>query len=230
MAVAAFDDAVRSVHLAYATGSTTRAVSAPGGAWPGTRSGLPRDRRRRSLETDDAFRARIQLAPEGPSAGTRDAYRLAALNADGGVRAVDVWWPASGIVSIAVQAHDAEAEAEIVSRVRSAVGRDDVRRLTDVLDAFAAPVSTYAIEADLYVRPGPDLDVIEDLARSRIAAAAEARRLPGRDVPRSALIHAAAVSGVDRVVLLAPAADLVADPGDVLAVASISLRMLAHDG
>jgi phage-related baseplate assembly protein len=92
------NDAAHAFMLAYATGSDLDHI----GAWPysvtralidaGDSSAYPP--RPAVYESDTAFRARIQLAPEGWStAGARGAYQFHALSASPDVRDVDVTAP-----------------------------------------------------------------------------------------------------------------------------------------
>lgn len=118
-------------------------------------------------------------------------------------------WPGSVIVSVLTREGDGTASPDVIAAVTSALTSEDVRPLTDHVTVASAQILSYAVDADLYTFDGPDARVvIAEAHRRLIEFQREAHRL-GRDVPLSAIYAALHAEGVQRVVLRAPAADIV---------------------
>jgi phage-related baseplate assembly protein len=100
----------------------------------------------------------------------------------------------------------------LLDAVEAVVNGDTVRPLTDQVTVQSAALVPFAIEANLTLYAGPDAGLIEDTARAALAAFLAANRKLGRDHPRSALIAALHVAGVQKVDLVEPAADVVVTP------------------
>lgn len=163
-------------------------------------------------ETDDAFRTRIQLAPEAMSvAGPEGAYRYHAL-AVTGVKDVAISSPSPGTVLVSVLSASGIGvpTSQLLAAVRAALTAEDVRPLTDYVLVESANVGLYNIVATLYIQSGPDSAVVLALAQERIAAYVAAQHRLGRGVPLSGIYGALHVSGVDRVELATP---LTSQPG-----------------
>lgn len=121
--------------------------------------------------------------------------------------------PLPGDVSLAVlpTLESAEPGDELVNTVLRVLSAEDVRPLTDRPRAQLGKPTPYQVIADLELESGPDPAVV--LSASRVgldAAIAEARSLEGQ-LPLSALYAALHVSGVRRVRLTSPVADVVCD-------------------
>lgn len=211
-----FDDAAKGLLLAFATGANldqlaalydvARLVVTPA---TGTTEAV--------MESDAAFRQRIQLAPHSFSvAGPELAYVFHARSAHGDVADATATSPSPGevVVTVLAASGDGVPSVEVLDAV-DAVLQGPVRPLTDHVTVQPATLVEFAIEAELYVFAGPDQGLILATAEAALAAhLAEARRL-GRDVPRSALIAALHVGNVQRVNLIEPAADVVIGTGEV---------------
>ncbi len=163
------------------------------------------------MESDNDFRRRITLAPEGYSvAGPRGAYIFYALSADPDVADASAISPAPTEVEVYVLARDGDGTASpaLLATVNAALGGEDVRPLGDLVTVHSADVIDYAIAATLYTFAGPDKDVVLAEAQRRIDAWVAENRKMGRDITRAAIIAALFAGGVQNVVLPSPAADL----------------------
>lgn len=209
------NDAAREVMLAYATGSNLDHLGAIFGvARQVLDEGDPGRGVARVPETDEDFRRRIQLGPEGFSvAGPEGAYIFHTLSADPRVLDASATSPEPGEVLISVLSRDGDgtADAALLAQVERKLNAEDVRPLTDHVRVQSAQVVAYQVDATLFTFAGPDSDVVLEQARTRLQRyVSESHRL-GRDITRSALFAALHAEGVQRVELIAPATDLVMD-------------------
>lgn len=198
----AIDDAQAAVLLAFATGPFLDRLGDSHTA-------------RADGETDDRYRARIQLAPEAfASAGTPGGYIYHAVSASPLVRDVGLTVVNKATMDVGVEitilssAGNGEPSDDLMRLVRQRLLADDVRLATDNLMVRAAKVIQYDVSAVLQLRTGPDPALIRANAITALRAAAERYKRVGGDVPRNALEAALYVAGVERVVMAAPTADV----------------------
>ncbi|MFA7604027.1 MAG: baseplate J/gp47 family protein [Novosphingobium sp.] len=186
------------------------------------------------MEGDDEYRRRLLLAPEAyATAGTEGGYLYHALSADVGVINADVWADAAaGTAHVAIQAREglAGASDDLVEKVRSHLHRRDVKPLTDVVSVRSVTVHEYAIKVIVYIRPGPDPAAVRAAVGDSLAAMVAGRRMPGRDVPKSAISAAATVGPVDRVVVQQPLSDVVMGRGELAVCTGVEIAVETHDG
>lgn len=165
-----------------------------------------------TMESDDAFRSRIQLAWEALStAGPSGAYVYHALSADASIIAVTVQEPEPVEVLITVQTADNDgiASEAVLAAVTAALADDRTARpLSDQVTVQAASAVDFTVEAAIYVEPGPDSLVVLDAATASLDSYLSDRGLLGRPVTRSGVSAALSVTGVWNVVLTEPAADV----------------------
>ena len=182
-------------------------------------------------ESDLDLRTRILLAPESYSvAGPVGAYRYHALSADPDVADADAFSPAPGEVVVVVlsRSGDGVPAAEVLETVEASVAGDTVRPLTDHVTVQAVQLVPFDTVAVLEVFAGPDQNLILQQAAASLDALYDRSRRIGRDVPRSAIIAALHVGGVERVNLQSPAADVaiartqVSAPGAITLTAQVS--------
>ncbi|MGS6617911.1 baseplate assembly protein [Klebsiella pneumoniae] len=167
------------------------------------------------MENDEALRLRAQAAFEGMSvAGPSAAYEYFARSASGKVAAVRATSPAPAEVVVAILSSDGDGTAsdELIATVQAAVNDEDTRPLGDRVTVRSAEIIEYAIDATLYLYPGPESEPIINAALASLRAfLADADKKIGRDVVRSAISASLHVQGVQRVVINAPASDLQID-------------------
>ena len=177
-------------------------------------------------ESDEDFRRRIQLGPEGFSvAGPEGAYVFHALSADPRVLDASATSPAPGEVVVSVLSREADGTATqgLLDIVEAKLSADDVRPLTDHVLVKPATIVTYSVDATLFTFAGPDSQVVLAEARTRLDRyISESHRL-GRDVTRSGLFAALHAEGVQRVEIVHPAADVVVDRTQATHCAGVTL-------
>lgn len=121
--------------------------------------------------------------------------------------------PLPGDVSLAVlpRIDSPEPGDELVRTVQAALSAEDVRPLTDRPRVQLGEPTPFKVEATLELQAGPDPDVVQAAVRMSLdKAIAEARRLEGQ-LPMSAIYAALHVTGVSRVKLIQPVADVTSD-------------------
>ncbi|MDD5175751.1 MAG: baseplate J/gp47 family protein [Sterolibacterium sp.] len=228
---ARINDAARAVMLASAAGAdlenlsalfgVTRLVTAPGDP-DATPPVLP------TYETDASLRTRTQLAVDGFStAGPTAAYRFHAISSSGDVKDVAVDSPDPGEVRVTVLSNsgDGVPDAPLLAIVAAALNAETVRPLTDLVTVEAASVSTYVVTAELTLYPGPAAGPVQAAAQAAVAAyVANIHRL-GYDVVLTGLLAALHQSGVQRVSLTAPVADIARGPREAAYCTDITITV-----
>lgn len=163
------------------------------------------------MESDTAFRKRIQMAPQGFSvAGPEGAYIFHTLSADGRVLDCTATSPTPGqvVITLLSTETDGTASAELIAVVGKALNAQDVRPLTDEVLVQSAQIVHYTVKAQIYTDQGPDTDVVLDAVQKSIQAYVAEQRKVGLKVPLSGIYAALHLSGVQRVDLISPAADV----------------------
>lgn len=228
-----FNDRARSLMLAFAGGAdldhlaalfgVTRLVVTPANPVTGAAA---------VLESDDALRRRILLAPDSWSiAGPASAYVYHALSAAPTLADASATSPSPGEVVVAILSASGTgaANAGEIAAVEAVVNADGVRPLTDHVTVQSAQILPYAVQATLTLYAGPDSATIMAAAQASIAAFTAAARRLGRDVPRSALIAALHVGGVQKVALAQPSADVICTPLQAANCTGITLSQAGVD-
>lgn len=119
-----------------------------------------------TMELDDAFRARLQLAPQALSvAGPEGAYKVIAMGAHPDVVDVDVTSPSP--CEILVQVLHNSSDPDIITKVYAALSPKNVRPIGDRVTVEAAVRETSSAHVRVYVSDGPDLSVLQAAAQAR---------------------------------------------------------------
>jgi len=163
------------------------------------------------LESDADFRRRVQLSLEGHStAGPRGAYIFWALSADADVKdaSVDSPTPGAVVVTVLSRSGDGAPDAGLLTIVADALNDDDVRPLTDQLSVQAPTILAYQVTAELTLYHGPDGAEVLAAAQAAITTYADAMHRLDHDITLSGIYAALHQSGVQRVELTSPAADI----------------------
>lgn len=176
-------------------------------------------------EDDERLRERIRLAPEHFSvAGPRLAYRYHAMSADASVLDVAVRSPEPGLVVLHPLTVSGLPSADIKARVLAAASAEDVRPLCDEVSVQDPVDFPYWVEAVITPYGWADAATVRQAAQDAVTAfCATKSRALGQDIARSALIAALHVTGVKRVALIHPAADITADVHHWTHAASITV-------
>lgn len=165
-------------------------------------------------ESDDEFRRRLVLAPEGYSvAGPAGAYIFHALSADPDVLDASATSPTPGQVLVTVLSRqgDGSAPPALTNAVATYLSADTRRPLTDLVQVRSATIVPYDIAATVTTYGGPDPAIVLKEARARLDAYVARCHRIGLDVTRSGIFGALHVEGVHNVTLTRPAADVVVD-------------------
>ncbi|NIE70336.1 baseplate assembly protein [Pantoea sp. Acro-807] len=166
------------------------------------------------MESNDDYRARIAAAFEGLSvAGPTGAYEYHARSADGRVADASAISPSPAVVTVTVLARegDGTAAADLLAVVDKALNDENVRPVADRVNVRSADIVNYAIEAEIFIYPGPEAEPVRAASEAKLATYVTAQKRLGRDIRLSALYAAIHVEGVQRVNLIQPVADVVLD-------------------
>lgn len=184
-------------------------------------------------ETDARYRRRISLASEQKAGGRLSGYIAEALRASPDVVDAGAYVDRSTgapIVRVPVMGAENPPPPELVSAVQAHLNREDVSQATDVVIAEPVAVQPVSVVVILEHLAGPDPSVLASRARTTIEQVVARRRTPGRDLPRSAVIAAAAVEGVERVRLNSPTVDVIAGQGGLIEVTALEISTVRVDG
>lgn len=218
------NDKARAVLLAYATGSDLDHLGALFGTYRMTLVAAT-DTSPAIMESDDRFRRRIQLAPEAFScAGPRGAYIYFALSLDLAIEDAYAFSPADGHVHVVVAgANGADVPDDVISALVDRFHRDDTVPMTDVITVRRAEIVPYSVDAIIQFPRGPDPAVIQAASEAAIRAYATERQRIFTTVFKSGLIAAGKAGGVENMLLIGPAADVVCGEAQVPVLSALTV-------
>ncbi|HIE6476368.1 TPA: baseplate assembly protein [Enterobacter hormaechei] len=234
------NDAVRAVFLASARGTDLDQIGAGFNVSrlvinPGDPDAVPPVDP--VYEDDDAFRERIQLSwAQLNTAGARNAYRFHAKSADNDVLDADAYGPEThnrpGEVDVYVLSRTGNGEAglTLIEKVISELSADEVRPLTDYVSVKSATIVSYAVTAELDIPDGPDAQTVLEHAISTLTSYTRLSHRINGLVPLSAIYAALQQSGVSRVRLISPVADLEAAAGQAPWCSAINVTRKGGSG
>ncbi len=182
-------------------------------------------------EGTEAFRARIQLAPEGFStAGPRGGYEFHSKSVSADVLDVYVGEPQPGVVDIFIlYPADVASPDVLLAEVKAALNDDEVRPLTDTVNVKAFAQKGFVIDAQLVMAIGPDGATVLAAALLSLDAYLLSRFKFGRDVTRAGILAALVVEGVENVHLVSPAADVVVQASEVAFATEVNVAESSND-
>ncbi|SME96401.1 baseplate assembly protein [Desulfovibrio gilichinskyi] len=163
-----------------------------------------------TYESDEEFRKRTQMAPEGFSvAGPDGAYVFHALKVPA-VRDASALSSVPGEVEVYVlgRVGDGTPNAETLIAVNDVINGREVRPLTDHVTVKPAEIVNFEVNAKLFIQPGPAPSSVIDSARSAVTKYVSERHTLGSTVPLSGIYAALHVEGVAKVELASPVTDL----------------------
>ncbi|WP_029074413.1 baseplate J/gp47 family protein [Kaistia adipata] len=217
---ARINDAVRANLLAFARGADLDHLAAF------------YDAARLPDEGDDRFRLRTQLIIQGRSTGgTEPRYRAVALGAS--LRVADAAVYRDGTsprIQIAVIAADNNgvADAGLLALVAAAVNAPAVRMVNDTIQVIAAVTDTIDVAARIWLLPDASASLVEALVPALRTDWANEGGL-GFDLTREWLLSRLMKSGVQRVEIVTPAANVIVPPGRAVALGAIDLALMGRD-
>jgi len=204
------NDAARARMLAFAKGGDLEHIAALFGVERLTVTPAnPETDAPAVMEDDESLCERVQLAPHGFSvAGPTAAYESHARAVDGSILDVAVSRPEPGEILLTILARDGDGTAApaLCEAVTAALSDETLRPLNDTVRAKSAQIVRYRVQAKLVTYRGFDTGILLDAARARLATYVARMRRIRRAIPESGLKAALHVEGVERVVLLEPAA------------------------
>lgn len=163
-------------------------------------------------ETDTALRQRVILAPQGYSvAGPEGAYVFFAKSADPTVQDVSVDTPTAGTVLVTVLGNTSTGvpSSDALAAVTAKLNDRTIRPLTDTVVIHAASPVDYALAATVTFLPGYDQPTVLAHARTGLNAYLAANFALGAAHTLSGLSAAMFVTGVKKIAITAPGADVV---------------------
>lgn len=206
------NDAARAVMVAYARGGDLDALGALFQVERYVITSVdPETGAAAVVESDDDFRRRVVLAPEGYSvAGPAGAYIFHALNASADVADASATSPDPGEVLVTVLSRSGTGvpSGPLLATVSAALSASTVRPLTDSVTVAAAALIDFAVEATITFRTGPDKAIVLAAAEAALDDYLAISRRLGRSVTRAGIIAALFAEGVQNVELAEPAADI----------------------
>lgn len=231
--------AVRSVFLSTARGDDLDQIGANRGVVRKVLSDEDPDNP--VMESDNAFRARIQLVIEAWSPhGTEGSYVYWALDADDRVVDVAVYGPNHGLdppvpnaeahMVILSSEGDGTADEDLIGTVFDNCTSDKRRPVADKLSVFSAQPVPYAIEAVLHVTTPEAASAVQAAAQAAAEAFIAGRIRIGRKLYRTSIAAALNVQGVVDVELVSPVSDIEIGPFDAPHCTGISLTLQSITG
>lgn len=233
------NEAVRSVFLSTARGDDLDQIGANRGVLRKVLDDSDPDNP--VMESDEAFRARIQLVIEAWSPhGTEGSYVYWALDADDRVVDVAVYGPNHGLdpaippaepkMVILSSEGDGTAGAALLDAVFQHCTTDQRRPVADKLTVVSAQPVPYAIEAVLHVTTPETASAVQAAAQAAAQAFVNGRIRIGRKLYRTSIAAALNVQGVVDVELVSPAADLDIGPFDAPHCTGITVTLQSITG
>lgn len=237
------NQAAKSVTLAFATGADLDAIAS---RYPG---GMPRI----GNESDDSYRTRIWLSVNTLSPhGTYEAYvfwaltgaRLAGLPlrdatavAKRGTANVTITIMADGTAVVAnatktgITAFPSPtASTTQIDEVRKYVESSSRKALTDVVSIRTPKIINVQYRINYWLFPGWDRDLIEPALYDAAAALVEKQRWLGYSHTLDSIGAALKTSGVYKIHVVEPVADVEIDQHEVVQVDSISINYMGRGG
>lgn len=232
---ARYNDEARALLLAFATGANLDHIGVT--YFNGTErlTVIPADNAAvppipAVMETDDDYRLRLQLQPDSESvAGPREAFRFHAITADGQVKDASVTSPIGGTTEVFVLTHTGTGlpGAPLIATVAAALSGETIRPLSEEVIVSAPTIVNYALNIELTLFSGPTSEIITAAVNAALATFASDHHRLGADIIRSAIDAAAHQSGVKKVVIASPLADIVCGPGQAPWCTGITVTVAA---
>ncbi len=203
------NDAVKSNLLSFARGSDLDQLAAF------------YDLYRLESETDEPFRERLQANIRGWSPGSVDYYRFHALSVDPTIQGAYAASPEPGLVRVAVL-FDGDADPVLLTKVQTRLMDPAIRLLTDRVEVVPAQLIPVSVKAHVWLRPDAPPGVVDTLRTSFPKRLKAAREL-GWNLACSWIIANLHMTGVKRVELISPPADIGIDSDQCVDLAGFEL-------
>jgi phage-related baseplate assembly protein len=211
------NEAAKANMLAYATGSDLDNLAAFYGI------------ERMDAEADERLRYRTNLALEGlTTAGSEKAYLFHALSASPLVKSASVQSPNAGQVLITILSMEGNGTAgeELITAVKNYASDEDKRPLTDDVVVQSAEIISFVVNATIYVYPSPSVSITEEEYQARLQKYLEKQHALGGMIARSGIFNALHAEGVQKVLLTAPANDIITTKEQAAYCTNVSLQVV----
>lgn len=174
------------------------------------------------MESDPALLRRTQMAFDGlNTAGSNDGYVFFALGSDGRVLDAYATSPAPCEMDVTILSHESDGtpSQELIESVRATFGLtadglsqtsepSKVRPQGDRVRVLPAEIINYEVEAEVFIKPGPDAEVVFGKALDALNEYIAANHRLGSDITRSGIYAALHQPGTHNVFITKPAADV----------------------
>lgn len=183
------------------------------------------------LETDAAYRRRLQLKPASWStAGPRDAYLFHTLSAHADVldAGISTPFPGATVVAVMGRAADGLPTDAALDAVTARLNDMEVRPLCERVIVQPVTVSLYAAHVRIWTYPGADAAAKTTEATTALNTLVTKLYAVGMDATRSAIAASAHVSGVQRVEVAQPTEDVVCDPTRVARCTWVNVEWMGN--
>ena len=165
---------------------------------------------RKTEETDEELRLRTQARIVGwTTAGSREAYKFHALNADQRVKEANADSPEPGLVRISIlsKENNGVVSDDLLESVNEYLQRDDIRVLTDTVQVVPCTLVDIDVRAKITLMsstPPEFLNTVKSTFRKKFSEMATM----GTSFSRSWIISNLFLDGVKDVQLISPARDV----------------------
>lgn len=167
------------------------------------------------LESDEEFRQRRNLAPDGyAAAGPEDAYRYFAWSADPMIKQVEAIKGLNNRCDIIVLGRDGDGTVPqtVIAKVYAALSPKTRRPLTDSVYVRSATIVPQPIRVSVTAQTGPDKSTVAARAKASLEAYAQSRSSIGKSLRVDGIIGAAHLNNaLETIQVIEPAFDI--DPG-----------------
>lgn len=177
------------------------------------------------VETDEALRERIRLAPsQFSTAGSRNSYIFHAMRANSSIIDVSVSSPVPGTVFIVPLCEGTEYE-QVLRDIYDVCSAEDVRPLTDTVIVAAPIEKDYDITVDIIVANGFEINDVQSRVQAALAEFTHSKSIRlGQSVVLSHIVEVCRVRGVFDVNVISPSANMYVDYGEVAIVGNITVN------
>lgn len=182
------------------------------------------------MESDADYRQRLALQPAGESvAGPRGAYKFHAISADGAVKDASVTRPQPGTTQVFILSRTGSGipDQPLLDTVTAALDDETIRPQCDEVVVSPATIVNYTIDIQLTLFAGPATEVVTAAVQTALQTFADRHHALDTDIIRSAIDAAAHVSGVKKVVIVSPAADIDCTAGEAPYCTGITVAVSA---
>ncbi|MCD8173812.1 MAG: baseplate J/gp47 family protein [Alistipes sp.] len=183
------------------------------------------------VETDEALRERIKLAPsQYSSAGSRASYIFHAKSASALIKDVSVTSPLPGTVLIVPLTDEVETSQEVIDAIYTACTPERVRPLTDTVVVEPPSIIDYDIRVRIILYDTAESDTEKPKIEEALQGYADSKRERlGQDIIRSHISQRCRLSTVYDVDVVAPAENITVEDTEFGNCKSITVGVIGYN-